>query len=127
MTLGSFPEDRQSSALCRDTIEDATGLLYRPVLGLAWSHCVDTRLVLSKRAAGSSGSSSGVDGMNIGEVSRSATSTGQQSAVGDGVSSSGVNSDRIVSVDKSAVRARMQAVYAITAEGITVGAATIST
>jgi len=60
--------------------------------------------------------------MNIGEVSRSATSTGQQSAVGHGV-----NSDRIVSVDKSAVRARMQAVYAITAEGITVGAATIST
>ena len=85
--------------------------------------------MLLKRVAGCPG----VDGMNVGDASRPASSVGQQhssAAVGDmgtGSGSSGVSSERVVCVDKSAVRARMHAVYAITAEGISVGTATFTT
>lgn len=124
LSLGNYPEDRQSSVLCRDIIfEEASGISFRPALGLAWSHCVDTRLVLLNRSPGP-----GVaDSTNVADVNLSSRYLPTSSTiVGDSVRS-GPSTERVICVDKSPARARLHAVYAITAEGITVGPATAST
>lgn len=105
-SLGSSTNDKQAAALCRDAIGDAAGLLFRPALGVVWSHCVDTRLVLQSSPVPMSGSGSGL---------------GLRSIAGG--SGSGV---RVVCVDKSATRARVRAEYSITADGISVGPAVCS-
>lgn len=141
VAAGASEDERRSTELFRDGIEDATGLLFRPALGVSWSHCVDTRLVLLKRSKKWQGTSvptdnvdtggGGAIGTGSGRVSMlvteaqivtqdagSLTMSSHSTTIG---SATGGVAERVLRVQRSPVLASVQAVYEITAEGVIVG------